>query len=134
MPWATDMLARAGLWPARKPRSRNRRIWREIRAHAPRRYFHSVRLLIRIARPGAKRFERLVAHHLCHGDFALRERRGQFMVNQGIIKADSGRVLSRVGKKDALRPRPIDGPQAHRTGLACAVQIASRQLKRLKLS
>src|SRR2546430_15961760 len=120
MPWATDTLARACLWPARKPRSQNKRIWREIRAHAPRRHFHSVRLLIRIARPGAKRFERLLAHHLCHGDFALRERRGQFLVNQSIIKTDGGRVLSRVGKKDALPPRPIDGPHAHRTLVACA--------------
>src|SRR5215469_7675948 len=89
----------------------------------------SVGKLVRLPLPGPERFERFIAHDLNHGDFPLGMRLRDFPVNKRIIEAGSRRVGRRAGVVYAGGSRPIDGPQAHGTGLAGRVELATAKLE-----
>ena len=59
--------------------------------------------------------------------------KGEFVINQRIIKADLGRVLRGAGEMNARKTCPINRAEAHRTRFAGRIQLAIFEFKCAKL-
>jgi hypothetical protein len=79
--------------------------------------------------PGAKRIERFFAHHLDHGDFALRVGLGNFLVDEGVIETSFRGIGCSRGKINAIEARPVNGAQAHGARFAACVNFATLEVE-----
>ena len=82
--------------------------------------------------PRSKCRQCFLAHHLNHGNLALRVRLGDFRVDSGIIKADFGSVCRQIAKENFANPGPVDRSQAHRTWFAGSVEVAVPEFEAAK--
>jgi len=79
--------------------------------------------------PRSKCRQRFLAHHLHHGDLALRVRLLDFRIDRGIIEADFRGVRGEIAKINPVNPSPVDCAQAHRAGFAGSVEVAAFKLE-----
>ena len=91
-----------------------------------------VRDLVRLFLPGAEDSQRLFAHHLQHGNLALRERLSELVIDEGVVKPDFGRIGSEITEMNLPEVGPIDRAQTHRAGFTGGVDLAIPQRKRLQ--
>src|SRR5882757_6615730 len=89
----------------------------------------SVLSLIRLLLPSRKNCQRLFAHELSHRNTARFRRASQLFVNERIVKACVRSIGGNSSIKNARRTGPVNGAQAHRTGLASGVKLAVSKLK-----
>src|ERR1700683_36153 len=94
----------------------------------------SVRDLVGLFFPRAKTFDGLIRHHLYHRNFSLIQRKRDFVVNKRIVKTHLRRVRGRIAVVNALRPRPINCPEAHRARLAGSGDFTGRHFERAELA
>src|SRR5271165_1534835 len=59
-------------------------------------------------------------------------RLGDFCVNCGVIKADSGGVRGEIAEVNFVNPGPVDCTQAHGAGFAGSVEIAASKFEAAK--
>src|SRR5579864_1101921 len=85
---------------------------------------------VAFSRPFAKRLEPRFPHHRLERNPARAVRALQFFVDEGIVESGFRGIVRGGRKKNPVRPRPVDGAEAHRTGLAARVDLAAGQLKR----
>jgi len=79
--------------------------------------------------PGAKRIERFFAHHLDHGDFAVRVGLGNFPVDEGVVETGFRGIGCSCGEINAIEARPVNGPQAHEARLTASINLTTCELK-----
>src|SRR5208282_1210311 len=82
--------------------------------------------------PGSKGRQCFLAHHLSHGNLALRVRLLDFRIDRGIVKADSCCVRGEIAKVNSVDASPIDRTEAHGAGFAGSVEIAALKLEESK--
>jgi hypothetical protein len=71
-----------------------------------------------------------LAHELDHRDAALRVRQLAAPRRSRVVEAHRRGIGRAVAEVDALGPRPVDGAEAHRAGLAAGVEVAAVELER----
>ena len=82
--------------------------------------------------PSSKCRQRLFAHHRNHGDLTLGVRLRDFRIDRGIVKADSGGILSEIAKVNFANPSPVDCTETHGAWLAGRVQLTVPQFEARK--
>ena len=60
---------------------------------------------------------------------AFSVRTGQFGIQEGIVESNLRRILSGVGERDALQPRPVDGGEAYGARFATGIDRATWQVE-----
>src|SRR5215813_14580547 len=92
----------------------------------------SIGSLVGFGEPGLEYRRGFVAEELVHGDAALGLGDGEFAVDEGVIETGS-RGIGGGSRIENLRwTRPIDGSEAHGTGLTGGEKFAMVKLKGLK--
>ena len=66
---------------------------------------------------------------LLHRNLPLRDRRGDFLVDQVVIEINPLRVFAGVAVINFLEARPVDRRETHRTRLATRVEFAVVELE-----
>src|SRR6185312_4546421 len=92
-------------------------------------YVDSVRNLVGLFQPFLEDLPCLRRAEPDEGHGPAVDRLVEFAVDVVVVEADGGGVAARVGVIDAIQPRPVDGAQAHRTGLATRIHLAALQAK-----
>jgi len=103
-------------------------------AYAPRATARSrlIRCFVRFGLPFFEHGKGVAAEQRFHGDFTLRNRQRDFVVNEIVIKTNRRRVLAGVGEIDFFDARPVNGREAHGAGLATGVEFAIVELESLQ--
>ena len=91
-----------------------------------------VRRFIYLPFPQRKNLQRFLAKQLLHWQSPPLRRMLQLFINKCIVKSNRGGIRSHASVENARRPRPVNGPKAHRTGLAGGIEIASGKLESTK--
>lgn len=74
-----------------------------------------------------------VGQEFFHGLVAVFAFQGQFVVDERVVEADAGGVGFVVAVIDFVQMGPVDGSQAHGTGLARGIDFASAEVERVQL-
>src|SRR5688572_11394941 len=85
---------------------------------------YSINRLIRLRNPFFKNFQRFFPMNEFHADLSFFNVTGQFLIDQGIVKAGIGCIESRSGKEYFLRTGPVNSAHAHGTWLAGGIDFA----------
>ncbi len=80
------------------------------------------------AGPGFERLSGIRADEMLRRDLPIRRAQSNLLIDQRVVKPGLSGILASGGKVDSVRPRPIDGPEAHRARFATAVDGASGEL------
>ena len=84
---------------------------------------------VHLLRPLSKGRERFAAQKLFHGNLPLRDRRGDFVVDQVVIEINPLRVFAGVAVINFLEARPVNRSETHRARLATGVKFAVVELE-----
>jgi len=90
----------------------------------------SIRRLARRRQPGSETSPGLVSQQLHRGQCAVGLVFAEFAVEERIVEARSRRIGCAGTVVNGVDARPVRGRQAHRTGLAAGVKLASCQRER----
>src|SRR5579885_1686588 len=87
----------------------------------------SVRNFVGFIQPFLEHRAALRQGQMDEGNAAAEDGLAELAIDGVVVEADRGGIGPRVGVVDAVEPRPVDGPQAHGTGLAAGIEIAARE-------
>src|SRR5882724_3165345 len=98
------------------------------------RYVDSVRNLVRLFQPFLEDLPCLGRAQLDERHCPAVDRLVELAIDVVVVETDGGGVAARVGVVDAIQPRPVDGAQTHRAGLAAGVHLAALQAEGTQLA